>query len=133
MQLPPAGDLISAIRMARGPEHKKATLKEALAKDLAHVLALRPELKLCKIADVGNANWEHLDTLPAGPQILDFFHATEHSDAIAAVYGDGTRETRHTFERLRDRLLLEDKGATAVIDAVARLKFPRWAKIGPNR
>jgi hypothetical protein len=54
------GDLISAIRMGRSPEHKKATLKETLAKDLAHVLALRPELKLCKIADAGNDNWEYL-------------------------------------------------------------------------
>lgn len=127
------GDLISAVRMGRSPEHKKATLKETLAKDLSHVLALRPDLKLCKIADAGNDNWEYLDTLPAGPQILDFFHATEHlSDAVAAAYGDGTRETRHTFERLRDRLLLEDEGAKAVIDAVARLKrrFPRREKIG---
>jgi hypothetical protein len=122
------GDLISAIRFGRGPEHKKATLKESLAKDVAHVLALKPGLRLCKIADAGGDNWEFLGTLPEGPEILDFFHATEKlSAAVAAAYGDGTMETRHTFERLRERLLTEDNGAKIVIDAVARLRqrFPR--------
>jgi hypothetical protein len=126
------GDLISAIRFGRGPEHKKATLKETLKKDLARVLALQPGLRLCKVADAGNDNWEFLDTLPEGPQILDFFHATEKlSEAVAAAYGDGTMETRHTFERLRERLLKEDDGAKVVIDAVAYLKrkFPRREKI----
>lgn len=126
------GDLISAIRFGRGPEHKKVTVKETLAKDLAHVLALRPDLRLCKVSDAGNDNWEFLDTLPAGPVILDFFHATEKlGDAVAAAYGDGTMETRHTFERLRERLLTEDNGAKVVIDAVAHLKrkHPRRDKI----
>jgi hypothetical protein len=126
------GDLISAIRFGRGPEHKKVALKETLTKDLAHVLALKPGLRLCKVSDAGNDNWEFLDTLPEGPQILDFFHATEKlSEAVAAAHGDGTMETRHTFERLRERLLTEDEGAKAVIDAVARLKrkFPRREQI----
>lgn len=126
------GELISAIRFGRAPEHKKATLKGTLAKDLRQVLAARPDLKLCKVADSGNDNWEFLETLGEGPNILDFFHATEKlGEAVAAAYGDGTRETRHTFERLRDRLLLEDDGASAVINAVAylRKKFPRREKI----
>lgn len=126
------GDLISAVRFGRAPEYKKATLKDTLAKDLHHILTSRPDLKLCKVADSGNDNWEFLETLGEGPNILDFFHATEKlGEAVAAAYGDGTRETRHTFERLRDRLLLEDDGATAVINAVAylRKKFPRRQKI----
>jgi hypothetical protein len=126
------GDLISAVRFGRAPEHKKATLKDTLAKDLRHVLAGRTDLELCKIADSGSDNWEFLETLGEGPNILDFFHATEKlGEAVAAAYGDGTRETRHTFERLRDRLLVEDDGATAVINAVAylRKKFPRREKI----
>src|SRR5579884_2898910 len=51
------GDLISAIRFGRGPESKKLTLKETLKKDLAHVLAARPDLKLAKITDAGGDNW----------------------------------------------------------------------------
>jgi hypothetical protein len=126
------GDLISAIRFGRGPESKKLTLKETLRKDLAHVLEHHPELKLAKITDAGGDNWEYTATLPPGPEILDFFHATEHlAAAIAAVYGDGTIATRHKFELLRERLLMEDCGAEAVIDALAYLKrtHPRLAKV----
>ena len=126
------GDLISAIRMGRGPEAKKAALKETLRKDLAHVLAAQSDLRLAKIADSGGDNWQYLATLPDGPEILDFYHATEHlSAAIAAVYGDGTFKTRHRFELLRERLLMEDKGADAVIAAVAYLsrKNPRIQRV----
>jgi hypothetical protein len=127
------GDLISAIRFGRGPEPKKLTLKETLRKDLAHVLSQRPDLKLAKVTDAGGDNWEYTATLPAGPEILDFFHATEHlAAAIAAVHGDGTFATRHKFEFLRERLLHEDCGAEAVINALAHLqrKNPRIQKIG---
>jgi hypothetical protein len=117
------GDLISAIRFGRGPEPKKLGLKETLRKDLAHVLAQHPHVRLAKITDAGGDNWEYTATLPAGPEILDFFHATEHlAAAIAAVHGDGTITTRHKFELLRERLLTEDDGAHAVISALAHLK-----------
>lgn len=126
------GDLISAIRFGRGPEPKKLTLKDTLRKDLAHVLAQHPELRLAKITDAGGDNWEYLATLPEGPEILDFFHATEHlADAIATVYGDGKLATRHRFELLRERLLTEDKGAEAVISALVHLhrKHPKLKRV----
>jgi hypothetical protein len=40
------GDLLGAIRIARAPETKKATLKKMLAAEVAAVLLARPELKL---------------------------------------------------------------------------------------
>jgi hypothetical protein len=126
------GDLISAIRFGRGPEPKKLTLKETLRADLAHVLAQHPHLRLAKITDAGGDNWQYTATLPEGPEILDFFHATEHlAAAIAAIHGDGTFATRHKFEFLRERLLTEDNGAEAVIDALIylRRKHPRLAKV----
>ena len=126
------GDMISAIRFVRGPEHKKLTLKETLRKDLAHVLAQHPQLRLAKITDAGGDNWEYTATLPPGPEILDFFHATEHlAAAIAAIHGDGTFATRHKFEFLRERLLIEDDGAKAVIAALVHMKrkHPRLTKI----
>jgi hypothetical protein len=126
------GDLISAIRFGRGPEPKKLSLKETLRQDLAHVLAHHPELRLAKITDAGSDNWEYLATLPEGPEILDFFHATEHlADALAAVHGDGTLATRHKFEALRERLLTEDDGAQSVIQALIylRRKHPKITRI----
>lgn len=117
------GDLVSAIRFGRAPESKKRTLKETLARDLAHVLSANPDLKVVKIADAGGDNWEYFATLPEGPEVLDFFHATEHlSAAIAAAYGDGTTKSRHKFEELRERLLEDTNGVDTVIKALAYLK-----------
>jgi hypothetical protein len=45
------GDLLGAIRMARAPETKKATLKQILAAEVATIVGARPELKLVKVAD----------------------------------------------------------------------------------
>lgn len=126
------GDLISSIRFGRGPEPKKQTLKDTLSKDLAHVLSLRPDLRLAKITDAGSDNWAYLATLPEGPEILDFFHATEHlAAALAAVHGDGTFETRHKFEYWRERLLMEDDGVRAVIGGLEYLKrkHPKIIKV----
>jgi len=124
--------LISAIRFGRGPESKKLALKDTLRKDLAHVLAQDPHLPVAKITDAGGDNWEYTATLPEGPEILDFFHATEHlGAAIAAVHGDGTFATRHKFEFLRERLLTEDGGAKAVVAALVHLKrqHPQLSRI----
>lgn len=126
------GDLISAIRFGRGPESKKLTLKDTLRKDLDHILAQRPELRLAKITDAGGDNWEYTATLPAGPEILDFFHATEHlAAALAAIHGDGTIATRHKFEALRERLLIEENGAKAVVAALSYMarKHPRLRRV----
>ena len=48
------------MRFGRGPEPKKLTLKDTLRRDLAHVLAARPDLNVAKIADAGGDNWEYL-------------------------------------------------------------------------
>jgi len=118
------GDLLGAIRIARAPEPRKATLKKMLAAEVMAVLAAKPELKLVKIADGATDNWEFLSSaaLPKGDEAIDFFHAAEHLHAaIAAAYGDGTHETRYRYETLRDTLRDDDKGADKVIRALKHL------------
>ena len=118
------GDLLGAIRIARAPETKKATLKEMLSAEVCAVLKARPDLKLVKIADGAADNWNYLasSALPAGEEALDFFHASEHLHAaIAAAYGDATRETLFRHESLRDTLRDEANGADKVIRALKHL------------
>lgn len=88
------------------------------------ILERRPELKVVKVADAVADNWDFLRALvPEGEEAIDFFHASEHLHAaLAAAYGDGTRETRYRFEEYRDRLRDEPEGVTAVIRALAYLK-----------
>lgn len=118
------GDMLAAVRLGRAPESKKATLKGQVLAEVMAVLERRPELKVVKIADGVADNWDFLETLvPGSEEAVDFFHASEHLHAaVAAAYGDGTRETRHRFEEHRDRLRDEPDGVSATIRALAYLK-----------
>jgi hypothetical protein len=118
------GDLLGAIRLARAPEAKKKLLKEMLSAEIAAVLERKPGLKLVKVADGAADNWQYLssDALPVGEEAVDFFHASEHLHAaIAEAYGDGTRETRHRYEVLRDTLRDEEDGIDKIIRALKHL------------
>jgi hypothetical protein len=124
------GDLLGAIRMARAPEPKKATLKQILVAEVAAILLARPDLKMVKVADGAADNWDFLTSskLPPGEEAVDFFHASEHlHTAIANVYGDGTHETRFRHETLRETLRDEEGGVDKVIRALKHLatKYPR--------
>src|SRR5580698_6276732 len=82
------GEMLSAIRIGRMPEPKKATLKRSLKAEVLAALAKRPDLKLVKLADGANDNWTFLaEELPEGTELVDFFHACEHlNTALAAAH-----------------------------------------------
>lgn len=128
------GEMLSAIRFARMPESKKLTLKSSLLAELRWVFEQRPDLPIVKIADGAEDNWDFLSRqVPIGEEVIDFFHAAENlGHAIAAAYGDGTRETRLRFEELRCILLEDVGGVDRVIRALDYLKrkFPRRTRIG---
>jgi hypothetical protein len=127
------GEMISAIRMARMPEANKKTLKASILAELGALLAQRPDLPVVKIADAAHDNWTFLgNELPEGPEVIDFFHAAEHlNQAVAAAYGDGTREARFRFQELREILLDDCGGVEQVIRALSylRSKHPRKKRI----
>lgn len=118
------GRMLSAIRMARMPEAKKATLKRSLLAELMVVLKRRPGLRVAKVADGADDNWTFLhDQVPEGPEVVDFYHAAEHlNGALAAVYGDGTLLTQRRFNDLRHVLREEPDGVETVITALAHLR-----------
>jgi hypothetical protein len=125
------GDLISAIRIARMPEYKKRTLKASLLAELRSVWEQRPDLPVVKLSDAARDNWEFLDReVPVGEGLVDFYHATEHlNDALAAAYGEGTRDARLRFEELKEVLRDDDGGIDRVIATLRylRTKHPRSA------
>jgi hypothetical protein len=58
-----------------------------------------------KIAGAAHDSWTFLgNELPADPEVIDFLYEAEHlNQAVAAAYGDGTREARlpsRRFERI---------------------------------
>src|SRR5215211_296899 len=131
------GELLAAVRFARAPEANKASLKKALAAEVTATLRARPALRLTKIADAAADNWTFLrDELPAGVEAIDFYHAAEYLHAaVAAAYGEGTRETTFRYEQLRDVLRDEDGGVERVIRALNYLvtKHPQRRAIRKAR
>ena len=127
------GEMISAIRMGRMPEPNKKTLKASILAELGALLAQRPDLPVVKIADAAHDNWSFLGKeIPDGAEVIDFFHAAEHlGQAIAAAYGDGTREARFRFQELREVLLQDCGGVEQVIRSLIylRSKHPRKKRI----
>jgi hypothetical protein len=128
------GEMLGAIRMARAPESKKATLKTMLSAEVSSILNARPDLKLVKVADGAADNWNYLSSpaLPKGEEAIDFFHASEHLHAaVAAAYGDGTHETRYRYDTLRDTLRDEADGVDKVVRALKHLatKHPKKGTI----
>ena len=117
------GELLGAIRLARAPEHKKKTLKEALAAEVSAILQKRPDLRLLKVADAVVDNWTFLaEQLPPGEELIDFFHAGEHVHAaVASVYGDATLETQFRSHKLRVQLRDDARGVDKVIRALKHL------------
>lgn len=127
------GKRLSTIQFGRMPERKKATLKEMATAEVAHVLAQRPDLKLVKLADGARDNWDYLsEHLPAGIELVDFYHAVEHlRAALVEAYGETSAKGLAQFDKLR-RVLLEDRdGADKVIRALRYLRdtHPRRRKI----
>ncbi len=118
------GEMISAIRIARMPEHKKATLKTSLLAEVRSIWERRPDLRVVKVADAAADNWDFLGkAIPVGVELIDFWHAAEHlGQAIAAAYGDGTLATRHRFAELRDTLLEVEDGVERVIRTLDYLR-----------
>ena len=116
--------MLSAIRFARMPETKKATLKGMIKAEVAHIHDVRPGLTEVAIADGADDNWEFLaGEFPKAVQVIDFFHAAEHlSAALADIYGDGTVEARRRFADLRHVLRENEDGVESVIRALDYLK-----------
>lgn len=127
------GEMISAIRIARMPESRKTTLKESLLDELGAILAQRSDLPIVKVADAAIDNWSFLHTkIPFGAEIIDFFHASEHlGQALAAAYGDGTREARIRFIELQEILREDCGGVDNVIRSLTYLqkKYPKRKRI----
>lgn len=114
------GERVDTVRLARMPESKKVTLKQALAAELESVLRQRPELNVVKLADGAPDNWRFLtDELPEGQEFIDFYHASSHlKDAFDAAHGEGTVRSRERFEKYRHILRHDIGGVEKVIRAL---------------
>jgi hypothetical protein len=120
------GDRLSTKRYGRMPECKKAILCGQLEAECQSILALRPALKVVKLADGAEENWRFLDHLDLGlsaPErlrvepvsMVDFYHAADHlKQACDVIWGAGSVQSAAEFARLRTLLKEDDKGVDKV-------------------
>ncbi len=108
------GNRLRTVSLARMPEAGKATLKEQLAAEVAHVRKARPDLPLVAVADAAPDNWTFLEELQPDERAIDFFHACEHLAEVAdhAVATDW-------YDRYRAVLRDDEKGVDKVVRAIS--------------
>lgn len=140
------GTRLSTVRYGRMPEYKKATLCRQLEAECQSILALRPNLKVVKLADGAEENWRFLDQLDLGlpphllievevVSIVDFCHAADHlKKACDAIWNDNDVKSKAEFERFRTLLKEEDNGVETVIRSLkyhfSRARGRRREQIG---
>lgn len=118
---------LETIRYGRMPEYKKATLCSQLEAEVQSILALRPDLKVVKLADGAKENWRFLSKLDLGlpaeilsqveqVEIVDFYHAADHlKEACDAIWNQDKVRSKAEFERLRVLLKEKTNGVKKVI------------------
>jgi len=136
------GERLSTVRYGRRPERKKATLCGQLQAECQSLLALRPALKVVKLADGAEDNWRFLDALDLGLgeadvarveqiSIVDFYHAAEHlGKACDVIWGAQSVQSKAEFARLRTLLKEDDRGVDKVI---TRLRYRTSGRRGRKR
>ena len=74
-----AGERLQTLYVGEMPEARKATLKQQLTDELAHVLERRPDLRVCAVADAAADNWAFLSQYaPEEFQVVDYWHCAQH-------------------------------------------------------
>ena len=141
------GQRLTTLRYGRMPETKKASLCAQLEAEVQSILALRPDLKIVKLADGAKENWRFLDQLdlglPADPlgqaappvSIVDFCHAADHlKKACDAIWADDPVKSKAKFSCLRTLLKEKEGGVDLVIRSLkhhfSRARGQRRQRIG---
>lgn len=129
---------LQTVRYGRMPESHKTTLCQQLQAECQAILALRPRLRLVKLADGAHDNWRFLSEIDLGVpkeqveswNILDFYHACDHlKHATDVVWGEFNPKGKAEFERLKTLLKEAEGGVEMVIRALRyRLQKARGRK-----
>lgn len=133
------GERLETVRYARMPEQKKVELKDQLEAELGSILAARPDLTVVGLSDGAIDHWEFLEGLPERlgldslvvEKCLDLFHVLEHvKKALDAYHGEGTPESKASFQECRIWLREKNDGPQRVLRA---LRYRRDKSRGAKR
>jgi hypothetical protein len=117
------GERLMTRRFGRMPEEDKATLKQMLATELAHVRKQRPDLIVVAVSDGAPNNWSFLESLNPDHQVVDFYHVVEHiKRRLDQALGVATLKNQETFAKMRRILLATPDGHLIVFESLERIE-----------
>jgi hypothetical protein len=120
----PEAARLQTVRYARMPESRKVILQQQLEREVASILALRPQLLRVHLADGAKDNWRLMSDIearlptPLEPpiEIVDYYHACDHlKRGCDAAWGESTPESKKYFDCLKTKLKEVDNGAKLII------------------
>lgn len=125
------GERRHTIYIGATPEYGKATFKQRMEREIAHIKTLYPNATYVGIADGAQCNWSFLEA-HTDYQIVDFWHATHYLANVAqAVFSDSETERENWLERHCHNLKHYPDTVSGILDELkelAQCKRPKAAK-----
>lgn len=121
------GERQHTIYLAATPEYGKATFKERMEREIAHIKAQYPGIRSIGVADGAAENWTFLEN-HTDVQILDFYHASEYlADVAEAVFGKKAERVEWLDDRCH-RLKHKQGAASRLIHEMEQFQQRRLTK-----
>lgn len=118
------------IYIGAAPEYGKATFKQRMEQEIAHVKALYPDATYVGIADGAACNWTFLQA-HTHYQIVDFWHATQYlAEAAQAAFPDCETDRINWLEQHCHNLKHYPNAVVGILDELKELatrKLPKAA------
>ena len=112
--------------LARMPESKMKTLLEQIVDQVERVKRARTLSKIALVCDGKDTIWSIASKEPVlhdAVWILDFYHASENlMKAAKAIHGDDDVAAHRWHEKLRSKLLVDDRGVDNAIRTMRRCR-----------
>jgi hypothetical protein len=122
--------------VARMPEDRAVTLKRKFEQELIDTESrLDEEVVRIALNDGARGLWTYIDENPlfdGYEKLVDYYHAKEHlSKAAEAIFGKGSQEAQHWYQKYRSTLQEEPQGAERVLRSMDY--YGRTRKLSKSR
>ena len=125
-----AGERLRTLYLGQMPETRKSTLKQQLADELAHILELRPDLRVCAVADAAADNRAFLSQyVPEEFRVTDYWHACQHLGTAAEVIFPHDSTARERWFRKYRRILREETEGVETVIRTLRYYHDRTGRL----